>query len=166
MDQKISFKYGLILFGSLTGFFLLMWIFNQADKTWLRVFNGLIHITLLYFAIKQYRRKSPETFGNYLSGVSVGLYTSVIGSLLFAAFIALFTSFNVGFEQSLTSAIPYDLGFIPLSAALFVIMEGIVAGLIGSYVVTRLINMQILNEKTGKVNRNSNYENNAGVATP
>ena len=166
MDQKIALKYGLILFGSLTGFFLLMWIFNQADKTWLRVFNGIIHMTLLYFAIKQYRRKSPETFGNYLSGVSLGLYTSIIGSLLFATFIALFTSMNTSFEQSLTSAIPYDLGFIPLSAALFVVMEGIVAGLIGSYVVTRLINMQILKEKTGNSDRNYNYETNAGVTAP
>lgn len=166
MDQKTALKYGLILFGSLTSFFLLMWIFNQADKTWLRVFNGVIHIIVLYFAIKKYRNKSPETYGNYLSGVSLGLYTSIIGSLLFAGFIALFISLNPAFEQSLTSAIPYNMDFIPLSAALFVVVEGIVAGLIGSYVVTRYINMQWLKEKTGNPDRNVNYEKNAGIVTP
>jgi hypothetical protein len=160
MKNNITIKYGLILFMSLASFFGIMWIFGQAGNIWLRAFNGVIHFAVLYFAISTYRRENPQTLGNYLSGVGVGMSLSLIGSLLFALFIAGIVAVDENLAQTINEEIPYGSNLLPLSAALFVMMEGIVAGLIGSYIMVRVVNARILREKTGQPSYNRNYETN------
>jgi hypothetical protein len=164
MNNSFAFKYGFILFALLTSFFTLMWAFGQADQTWLRIFNGVIHFGLLYFAILNYRKTFPETYGNYLSGVGTGMIISAIGSILFAFVIALFANLDGGFAAAIEKDIPYNANLIPFSAALFVFVEGIAAGLIGSYFMTRVVNAQMLKSSTGQANFNINYNSNAHIS--
>jgi hypothetical protein len=163
MKNNISVKYGIILFIALASFFGVMWMAGQADKTWLRIFNGVIHLSILYLAISVYRRENPRTLGNYLSGVGVGMSMSLIGSLLFAFFIAGIVALDENLSQAIYQDIPYAFNTLPLSSGLFVMMEGIVAGLIGSYIMVRVVNAKILKEKTGQALYNVNYERNAQV---
>lgn len=160
MKSNIATKYGLILFGSLALFFGIMWAIGQAGNTWLRMFNGLIHLAVLYFAISAYRKKYPQSVGNYLSGVGLGMYLSVIGSLLFALLIGVVVALDTDLATAINNEIPYAFNVLPLSAGLFVMMEGIVAGLIGSYIVVRIVNAKILKKKSGQTIVNQNYETN------
>jgi hypothetical protein len=159
--KSIALRHGVILFILLTTFFLLMALIGQSEKVWLRVFNGVIHMAVIFMAILNYRRKSEETLGNYLSGVAIGLYTSVVGAILFGVFMAIYLSFNTSLHSVLVETIPVKENLIPLAAALFIVVEGIATGLIGSYLLTRLVNMKLLKEKTGQVNFNKNYSKSA-----
>jgi hypothetical protein len=78
--KKIALKYGLFMFAGFAAFFLLMHLIGLSQNTYLRVFNGVIHLGLIYTAIKAYRNVYEESVENYVSGVAVGMYTSAVVS--------------------------------------------------------------------------------------
>ena len=106
----------------------------------LRVLNGFVHIGLLYLAIRDYRNRFPESHLNYISGVAMGMSASVIGVALFTAFMVIFLTFiDPGFFARLMADSPFSQYVNQFTACLFIFVEGIVVSLIGSYLVTRVI---------------------------
>ena len=137
--KNIPIRYGIILFLSLTSFFLFMYMIGQAERTWLRLFNGVIHLIILYFALSKYHEQDRHNSENYLNAVGIGMYTSIVGAVAFGLFIFFFLNNNDFLTLKLAEYLPVSNELIPLSAALFILVEGIVAGLIGSYILVRFI---------------------------
>ncbi|PHN07256.1 DUF4199 domain-containing protein [Flavilitoribacter nigricans] len=141
--KKLAFRFGLWMLAGFVAFFLLMHLFGLSNNYNLRVLNGVIHLGVIYFAIKAFRSKYPDTVSNYVSGTAMGMYVSVVGVLGFTIFMILFLSFNPGFLQELREAMPMGDYLTPITASLFILMEGIVISLIGSYILTRVIDMNL-----------------------
>ncbi len=141
--RKIAIKYGLYMLAGFIVFFLLMHLIGLSDETWLRVFNGLIHLSLIYAAIKAYRTQYPDGVNNYISGVATGMFTSVFGVIGFSIFMLLFFIYNPTFFEQVQDNIPIDQYLTPLTATFFILVEGVAISLIGSYILTRVIDMRL-----------------------
>ena len=155
--RKIAIRYGLILFLSLTVFFLLMDLFGLVENVWLRLINGVFHIAILYLAIRNYKFDNPRTFGNYLSGIATGMYTTVIGVIPFAVIVAIYFNINSGLLLAVQDHITLERFMNPANIGAFVFVEGIGVAVIGSYIITRIVNMQMLKGKTGQDRVNEYY---------
>ncbi len=145
--KKIALKYGLWMLAGFIGFFSLMNLFGLATNPGWRIFNGFIHLAVIYLAIRQYRREVPESIDNYLSGVAMGMYTSMIGVVGFVLFMVFFFIFNPEFLEAIQRNTEIgQLGdyLTPITASIFILAEGIAVSLIGSYIVMRVVNMQLL----------------------
>lgn len=127
------------MFLGFIGYFVLMNVLNLATRFNFRVFNGVIHIILIYLAIKAYDRSNPEGF-NYLSGVAMGIITSVIGVIPFAIFQIAFLSYNASFMEALQQAMPSIGQYLtPWTTGLIVLMEGLAVSFVASYIIMRIV---------------------------
>jgi hypothetical protein len=140
--KKIALKYGLFMFAGFAAFFLLMHLIGLSQNTYLRVFNGVIHLGLIYTAIKAYRNVYEESVENYVSGVAVGMYTSAVGVIPFAVFMLLFFALNPTFLEIIRHETPFGDSLTPITASLFILVEGTAISLIGSYIVARVVDMR------------------------
>ncbi len=140
--QLTSIRYGILMFAGLVAYFLLMYLFGIAHHSELRVFNGIIQIFYIYLTIRSFYAFYPEQIHNYLFGVVQGIKVSVYGIVPFAIFIMLF----LYFDPELMSKIKYQslMGdyLNPFTAIIFILAEGLVIGLIISYVLTRIIEVK------------------------
>lgn len=141
--KKIALKYGLWMFIGFTVFFLLMHILGLSKNHNLRVFNGIIHISMIYMAIRDFRSQNKSTVSNYVSGVAMGMYVSFIGVLTFALFQFFYLNIDEVFMQSLIADNSVGAYLTPFTASLFIFAEGIAISLIGSYILTRVIDMNL-----------------------
>lgn len=146
--KRIAIKYGLYFFAGLTIIFLISYAAGLAANYQLRLVNGLLHPVILYYGIKQLRIQQPETHQNYVSGVAQGIYVGAIGTLLFAIFMTLFLAFEPNLMAEIQAAVGWGDVLNPFMAGVFVIMEGVAVSLIGSYLITRYVDMR-LEQKAG-----------------
>lgn len=144
--KQIAIKYGMWMLAGFIAFFLIMYIVGQADNTYLRLFNGVIHLSLMGLAINEYRKLRPDTVHNYVSGVGTAFYTSAFGVIGFGVFMMIFLSFDPQLMQAINDHIPLDTaktGFNPITSGVMVIAEGIATTLVGSYIITRIIDARL-----------------------
>ncbi|THH39799.1 DUF4199 domain-containing protein [Neolewinella litorea] len=149
--KTIALKYGLYFFGGLVAIFLLSYLLGFAANYQLRVVNGVLHMAILYYGIKELRIKQPDTHQNYVSGVAQGLYIGTVGTVAFAIFLLLFLIADDGLMADLQAATPLGTALTPITASVFIIMEGIAVSLIGSYLLTRYVDAR-LEKKAGAEN--------------
>lgn len=143
--KHIALRYGLWMFLGFTGFFLLMHLLNLSQNYYLRVFNGVIHAGFLWVALRTWIREHPEPSDDYTSGVVAGMFTSLVGVIPFTIFMVLFLAYNPAFLANIQSHSPIGQYFTPVTASLFILVEGIAMSLILSYVLVRLL--EILRER-------------------
>lgn len=141
--KTIAFKYGTIFFGGLMAIFMGSYLLGQASNYNLRVLNGVLHIGILYVAINRLRAKKPETHQNYVSGVAQGMYVGGLGTLAFTLFVSFFLSVNPAVMAEIQQATNLGDSLTPVMAGVFIFMEGVGVSLIGSYLVTRVIDNRI-----------------------
>ncbi|MCB0554094.1 MAG: DUF4199 domain-containing protein [Phaeodactylibacter sp.] len=146
--KKIAIKYGFLMFAGFTLFFLLMHLLGHSRNFNLRIFNGVIHIGLITLAIKEYRKANPDNISNYLSGVALGMYASLIGVVGFTIFMAFYLIGDADFMHYIQNAVPIGEYLNPITASLYILVEGVAVGLIGSYLVTRLVDMNLAKDGT------------------
>jgi hypothetical protein len=141
--KKIAIKYGLWMLAGFIAFFLLMHLVGLSTHTYLRVFNGVIHMGFMWAAIRQYRERHPDSVNNYVSGVAMGMWTSAIGVLGFVIFMFFFFDLNPGFLDAVQDQVPIGNYLTPLTATFFILVEGVAISLIGAYIVTRVVDMRM-----------------------
>ena len=141
--KKLAFRFGLWMLLGFIIFFLLMHLLGLSNNYDLRVLNGVIHLGVIYMTIKAYRSQYPDTVSNYVSGTAMGMYVSLVGVLGFTIFMILFLSFSPGFLHELRENMPMGDYITPITASLFILVEGLVISLIGSYILTRVIDMNL-----------------------
>ncbi|MGB3800231.1 MAG: hypothetical protein WA952_10485 [Lewinella sp.] len=146
--KSIAIKFGLYFFGGLVAIFMMSYFLGLAGNYRLRVINGFLHLAVLYYGIKELRLRQPETHQNYVTGVVQGLYIGGVGTVLFAIFTTLFLIADSGLMAELQAATPLADALTPVTAGVFILMEGVAVSLIGSYMLTRYVDKR-LEEKEG-----------------
>ncbi len=137
--QKIALKYGVWMFLSLVLLFIVVHLLGLSQNMQLRVLNGFIHLAFLHLSIKAYRKANPESVNNYISGVAIGTYMTMIAVVLFAIAMIAYLNIDTEFFNALKSNFPYPDSFTPVTASIGIIVEGLAVSVIGAYIVTRLI---------------------------
>lgn len=140
--KNIAIKYGIMMFIGFVALFLVMHELAQVRNFNLRVLNGFIHFGLIYAAINTYRNEVLQKSGTVVSGVAAGMYTSIVGVLPFTLFIMFYLIADEPFMNYIQSSIPIGQYFNPLTASLFILVEGIAISLIGSYIADRIIDVK------------------------
>ena len=137
--RTIVIRNGVIMAAGFVLYFLLMQAFGLSQNYYFRIFNGLIHITLITLAIKRYKDYYPQDF-NYLSGVTVGVLTSLVGVIPFSIFMLVFLSITPDFMASLQAeAASIGSYLTPFTASLIVLVEGLAVSVLASYVIMRIV---------------------------
>jgi hypothetical protein len=141
---KIAIKFGLILAVSLASFFLIMHFFNLSQNYNLRLFNGIIHLSVIYFALKAGLASGVISGENYVNSVFLGMLSSFIGVAVFAFFQMLFLNFDTAFMAQIQQTVNIGQYLNPYTASLIILVEGVAVSLIGSYVLARVIEMRMV----------------------
>ena len=137
--KRIVIRYGILMFLGFTGFFLVMHALNLSQHYHLRILNGVIHLTCITLAIRAYHKLDADDT-NYMSDVAVGVITSMIGVIPFALFQLIHLAINTEFMQYLRETVPYVGHYLtPFTASLTIFMEALAVSVIGSYIITRVI---------------------------
>jgi len=138
----IAIKNGIFMFLCFAGLFLFMHEIIGTQNYHLRVLNGIFHLGFMYLAIVQYRRRHPESTANHISGVAMGMFTSIIGIIPFVLFIMFYLMSDEAFMQHIQQSVGIGKYFTPFTTSLLILVEGVVISLVGSYVVTRFVDMK------------------------
>ena len=137
--RSIALKYGFMMAAGFVLYFLVMRAFGLSDNYYFRIFNGLIHIVFITMAIKKYKDYFPQEF-NYLSGVTAGVLTSLVGVVPFAIFMLVFLSITPDFMAALQrEAASLGSYLTPYTAALIVLIEGLAVSVLASYIIMRIV---------------------------
>jgi hypothetical protein len=140
---KIAIKFGLILAIGLTSFFLVMHYLGLSQNYNLRIFNGAIHLSAIYYAIKTGISEKVISGDNYISAVFLGMLSSFIGVAAFAFFQLIFLSLDTTFMAQIKESFSIGQYLTPFSASLIILVEGVVVSLIGSYLIARVLEIRM-----------------------
>ncbi|MEO6037034.1 MAG: hypothetical protein ABIQ93_01395 [Saprospiraceae bacterium] len=138
---KFAFRYGVLMFIGFTVFFLLMHLLGLSYIAELRYLNLAIQLGVLWMAMRAWLREQPAHFDNYTEAVALGLVTSGIGAGAFAIFVILVLYASPALMNTIQAHTPRVLAdhLDPGMAGVFIFSEATVAGLIGSYILIRII---------------------------
>lgn len=145
---KIAFKYGAMLFIGETAFFLFMRLLGVEMDTPYRVFNILLQLVIMYFAIREYRLTGRSRIGHHLTGVQLGMYYIFVGAFAFGVFLHIFLLIDQHYMDVLKELKHLDRWMTPFMYSSLVFGEAIVVGSIGSYILTRIIDMNLAHNNT------------------
>lgn len=137
--HTISIKTGLWMLAGFISFFLLMYSIGLGYRTELHLFNGAIQLFCMYWAIRLYYIQNPENTVRYIAGVIQGLRASVIGIAGFTVFMTIFIAMHPEFLETLRQNSNMGEYLTPFTASLFILVEGLMVSLIGSYLLTRFL---------------------------
>lgn len=137
--HAISIKMGLWMLAGFISFFLLMYTIGLGYRTELHLFNGVIQLFCLYWAIRYYYVRNPEDLDRYMAGVAQGMAASIIGIGGFTVFMTIFIALNPEFLETLRQNSQMGEYLTPFTASLFILVEGLMISLIGSYILTRIL---------------------------
>jgi hypothetical protein len=98
---KVALRYGLLITVVLIAYFLVLKLFGLHENPWLRLMNGLVMASGLYYSIKYYKLISGSAF-SYIDGIKTGLITGFISTVAFTIFMAVYMfHLDVAFTQTL-----------------------------------------------------------------
>ena len=145
--QSISIKYGLLMLVGLIALYLLMYVMGLGHRSEFRMFNGVIHLYCIYKAIQAYYNLHPENIGNYMLGVTQGMGASVIGVGAYTAFVTIFLALDPTLMNLIRQNSNMAAYLNPYSVSLYILVEGLVVSLIGAYILTRVVDIQVKKEE-------------------
>lgn len=145
--RNISIKYGLLMLVGLIALYLLMYVMGLGHRSEFRMLNGVIHLYCIYKAIQAYYNLHPENIGNYMMGVTQGMGASIIGVSAYTAFVTIFLALDPTLMNLIRQNSNMAAYLNPYSVSLYILVEGLVVSLIGSYILTRVVDIQVKKEE-------------------
>ncbi len=128
-----ALKYGLMITGGLTVYFLLMRVLGLHEVLPLRFLNGLIMAGGIYLALKHYRDLAGNHF-HYLPALGLGLRTTAVGVGGFMLFMYVYLTYlDPGFMEYLASQQRMGKELNRFSASIALFLEGMGSGMVMSF---------------------------------
>lgn len=133
--EMIGLKYGIFSAIAFILFFFLMQLFGLEQIYWLRAINYVFLAIGIIIGIKEYRRKHQRSF-SYMNGIAVGMITSVVSSLIFAFFIAIYLDLiDPEFMAQIKEDQMFGSYLNPYIAAAVIFLEGTLSGAFTAFVL-------------------------------
>lgn len=140
--EYIAVKYGLITFGGLVAYFLIMKIVGLVHVVELRSLNFIIMITGVWLAFKEYKKSHPKGLG-YFDGLGLGIQTTAISVIPFALFIFFYLQLNPAFMELIKANEMFGYQLNPYLLAFLIAFEGSLSGFFIAFAL-----MQYMKRKT------------------
>jgi hypothetical protein len=138
--RKIPNRYGLILMGSLIGYFLLMRATGLGHEYWLRAFNAVILYSILMTAIKEYKKRSGDAYSEFFNYFKISMRTALIGIAGFAIFVAIYLDvLDPIFLEEVRTVEKISPYLTPVTAAGIVFIEGFGSAFLCSYLAIQYL---------------------------
>jgi len=133
--EKVGIRYGLFLAGGLIAYFLLMQLLGLADILELRFLNLFILIAAVVGALKYYKKHSNHLM-TYFKGIGVGVFTSMVGAVIFALFMGVYLGVIApGFYETIRSEAPtYASQITPVTVSFVILLEGVISGFMTTFI--------------------------------
>ena len=138
MGVRIPEIYGTLIFVSLVVYFFLMYLVGWIHVTELRLFNLVILIAGVYFALKQYQRTHRGQM-DYFHAFTTGMWTAAIGTLTFSVFILAYLHIDKNLMQYLAEKQPLGFYLNPYIASFIVSLEGVFSGLFVTFLLSNFL---------------------------
>ena len=136
--NRIPESYGLRIAGGLIAYFLVMKFAGLNEIVELRLFNLLILVAGVYFALKKFKETHFKHL-NYFIALATGVATAAIGSVLFALFLFVWMKVDANMMQSIIEKEPMGRYLNAYMAAFIVALEGVFSGLLVTFVLINYI---------------------------
>jgi hypothetical protein len=136
--HHISVKIGLWMLASFIAYFLLLYVLGFGYRTEFQLFNVVIQLYFIYRSIRAYYATDSENTRSYMLGVVQGMRTSGIGVVGFAVFMTIFLALNPTLMSAICANSQVGTYLNPFTATIVILAEGLIVGLIGSYIFTRI----------------------------
>jgi drug/metabolite transporter (DMT)-like permease len=171
----IGFKYGLISFAACAVYFLIMRAVNLIQVPEFRYLNYAILLGGIALALNEVRHTIHRHRINYLPGMGIGLWVSLVCALFFAVFLAIYSSIDKDFVARIKPNLPFQDYVNPLMLAFVAAGEMLVSGVIITFVVMQFFkrntigqdNEDIEEAQEGKIfHKGPKQENEVKQTTP
>lgn len=140
----ISIRMGFWMMLASIAFFLLMYTIGLGYRNELHVFVAAFQLVFLYLAIQAYYRLHPDNIENYMDGVLQGMGASLVGVGGFALFMTAFLLMEPTLMKTIQEKAHLGKYLNPFTDSLVILSIGLVIGLIGSYILTRIFNQKVV----------------------
>jgi len=138
ISNRVPEIYGILLFLSLILYFFLCYLAGWIYIVELRMFNMAILITVVYFAMKQFRRTHGGHM-DYFHAFTTGMATAAIGAVGFAAFVLVYLSIDKRLMEIIVAKQPLGIYLNPYIAAFIVFLEGCFSGLFVTFLMSNFL---------------------------
>jgi len=137
--KRIPENYGLRVAAGLIVYFLIMKFAGLLHMVELRMFNLIILVAGIYFALKKFK-ETHEDHLNYFRALVVGVATGAIGSIGFAAFFWIYVSFlDTELMAFIIANEPMGRFLNPYISSFIVALEGVFSGLLVTFILINYI---------------------------
>lgn len=137
--KRIPENYGLRVAGGLIVYFLIMKFAGLLHFVELRMFNLVILVAGIYFALKKFKQ-THEDHLNYFRALVTGVVTGAIGSIGFAVFFWVYVTFlDTELMQFIIENEPMGRFMNPYISAFIVALEGVFSGLLVTFILINYI---------------------------
>jgi hypothetical protein len=137
--NRIPENYGLRVAAGLIIYFLIMKFTGLLHVVELRLFNLVILVAGIYFALKKFKQ-THEDHLNYFRALVTGVVTGAIGSIVFAVFFWIYVSFlDRELMQFIVDNEPMGRFLNPYISAFIVALEGVFSGLLVTFILINYI---------------------------
>ncbi|MFI5150943.1 MAG: hypothetical protein ACHQRM_14500 [Bacteroidia bacterium] len=130
----LCLRVGGVTLAFLILYFLLMDVFGFGRIIWLRAFNMVILGWGILVGLRQYKGLVKSNI-EYFTGLRIGALISLIAVIPFAVMTGIYLSIDTGFMNYLVSSMSIGMYLNPATAAAAIMAEGIVSGLIFTFIV-------------------------------
>ncbi len=132
--EKVGVRYGIFTALALILFFFFMKLIGLVEVYELRVLNAIFLFTGVFLSIKTFRDNAKHA--SYLNGLGVGILTSAVALLIFAAFVIIYLAgINPEFMEGLKETEYFGQYLNPYIAGVAIFLEGTLSGMLVSFIL-------------------------------
>ena len=132
--NRIPQSYGVRIAASLILFFLIMKFIGLGHHAELRLLNLVILTVGTYLALRKFKQTHSDHL-NYFRGLTTGVATGAVASLIFGAFLFIYMKLDASLMQSIIDNEPMGRYLNAYMAAFIVVLEGFFSGLLVTFVL-------------------------------
>jgi hypothetical protein len=145
--DRIPEIYGTLITFGLIVYFFLMYALGLVHVIELRIFNLLIMLAGIYFAMKQHKR-THDGHLNYFRGISIGVASATIGASTFAVFLLIYLKIDAGLMQTIIEREPMGRYLNEYIIAAAITAEGTFSGSLLAYILLNVMETDKATEAT------------------
>ena len=138
ISTRIPEIYGTLITLALIVYFFLSYIAGFIHIIELRLFNLVILIAGVYFALRQYQRTHGGHM-DYFHSFTTGMATAAIGTLTFSVFLLAYLFIDKGLMQTIAERQPLGFYLDPYIASFMVSLEGVFSGLFVTFLLSNFM---------------------------
>ena len=139
---KREIIYGFILFIGFVLYFLIMKETDLYAEFNLRILNVVIHVAIIYLAIRSYYKSADIESVNYIDGTMAGIRPGGIGVILFCIFQIIYLNIDEKLMATLNENAMAGAYLNPYTASGILLFEGFAVTVVLSYITMRIVDSQ------------------------